>query len=262
MNSWSRARKRIILLIVFLVLVIIVGVPSYFLFRSTPTCSDGVQNGDETGVDCGGSCQRLCTPESLPILMKGDARVLLVATSTYEVAALLENPNRDARISHARYTVKLYGTDSLVPLRSIEGEVYVPKGATFALFEGPFTFDEGSVPVRATLEWQQASLVWEKDPRTLPQLTVGETQFSRLESSPKLQATVGNPTLDPVGNVDLTALLFDDSGSIMAASKTFIDSLATGEEKQAIFTWPRPFSGTPVEIEVLTSILPDASYLR
>ncbi|WP_353777308.1 M43 family zinc metalloprotease [Winogradskyella sp. 3972H.M.0a.05] len=24
---------------------------------STPTCNDGVQNGDETGVDCGGSCQ-------------------------------------------------------------------------------------------------------------------------------------------------------------------------------------------------------------
>ncbi len=22
----------------------------------TPTCTDGVQNGDETGVDCGGSC--------------------------------------------------------------------------------------------------------------------------------------------------------------------------------------------------------------
>ncbi|UOB15943.1 M43 family zinc metalloprotease [Abyssalbus ytuae] len=24
---------------------------------STPTCSDGIQNGDETGVDCGGSCE-------------------------------------------------------------------------------------------------------------------------------------------------------------------------------------------------------------
>ena len=25
---------------------------------ATPTCSDNVQNGDETGVDCGGSCRR------------------------------------------------------------------------------------------------------------------------------------------------------------------------------------------------------------
>jgi hypothetical protein len=27
----------------------------------TPTCSDGAQNGDETGVDCGGSCPNSCT---------------------------------------------------------------------------------------------------------------------------------------------------------------------------------------------------------
>ena len=29
-----------------------------------PTCSDGVQNGDETGVDCGGSCPTTCPPVS------------------------------------------------------------------------------------------------------------------------------------------------------------------------------------------------------
>ena len=262
MNSWSRNRKRIILLILFLILAVLVGVPSYFLFRSTPTCSDGVQNGDETGIDCGGGCQKLCTPESLPIVEKGDPRVLLVATSTYEVAALLENPNQDAKVSHARYTVKLYGADSLAPLRSIEGEVYVPKGATFAVFEGPFEFADGGVPVRATLEWDEASLVWEKDAKALPQLAVSQTQFSRLESSPKLEAMIGNTSLNEVDNIDLTALLFDADGNIMAASKTFVDSLAAGEEKQAIFTWPRPFGGTPVEIQILTSILPDRSYLR
>jgi hypothetical protein len=29
---------------------------------SNPTCSDGIQNGDETGVDCGGSCPPCETP--------------------------------------------------------------------------------------------------------------------------------------------------------------------------------------------------------
>lgn len=29
-----------------------------------PTCTDGVQNGDETGVDCGGSCPTTCPPFS------------------------------------------------------------------------------------------------------------------------------------------------------------------------------------------------------
>ncbi|MBG6131743.1 hypothetical protein IWQ47_003515 [Aquimarina sp. EL_43] len=29
---------------------------------ATPTCNDGIQNGDETGVDCGGSCEPCSTP--------------------------------------------------------------------------------------------------------------------------------------------------------------------------------------------------------
>jgi len=28
---------------------------------TSPTCTDGVQNGDETGVDCGGSCPNTCS---------------------------------------------------------------------------------------------------------------------------------------------------------------------------------------------------------
>lgn len=262
MNAWSRTRKRIILLILFLILAVLVGVPAYFLFKTAPSCSDGAMNGDETGVDCGGGCERLCKVESLPIVTKGDPRILLIATSTYEVAALLENPNQDARIARARYTVKLYEAGSLTPIRSLEGEIYVPKGSTFALFEGPFAAEDSGVPVRAMLEWDQSSLIWEKDPRPLPQLTVGGTAFSRLESSPRLEAVVGNPSLAPVGNIDLTALLFDASGNIMAASKTFLDALNAGEERQAIFTWPRPFGATPVEIEVITVILPDSGFLR
>ncbi|MBX4206306.1 hypothetical protein KW784_00720 [Candidatus Parcubacteria bacterium] len=256
MNSWSRARKRIILAILIVAVGVLVGAPSFFLFRSTPSCSDNVMNGDEKGVDCGGSCQRLCRIESLPIVIKGDPRVLKVATSTYEVAALLENPNQDARILHARYTVSLYGEGSLAPLKTIQGEVYVPKGATLALFQGPFTLDAGGVPVRAILEWDQNSLVWEKDAAKVPELNVGKTAFSRLESSPRLEAVIGNPTLDAVANVDLTALLFDGQGNIVAASKTFIDALGPGEEKQAIFTWPRPFATLPVEIQIIATVLP------
>lgn len=30
--------------------------------EATPTCTDGIQNGDEEGVDCGGSCPNACPP--------------------------------------------------------------------------------------------------------------------------------------------------------------------------------------------------------
>ncbi len=36
----------------------------------TPTCSDGIQNGDETGVDCGGSC-----PDACPVVTCTDVEI-------------------------------------------------------------------------------------------------------------------------------------------------------------------------------------------
>jgi hypothetical protein len=256
MNSWARTRKRIILFILFLILVALVGVPSYFLFRTTPTCSDGAQNGDETGVDCGGGCQKLCAPESLPIVMEGDARIIRASASTYEVAALLENPNQDARVRNARYTISLFAPDSLTPVKTIEGSVYVPKGARFAVFEGPFAID-GAAPTRALLAWDESSLAWEKDAAKTPSLTVRQTEFSRLDSAPRLSAEVVNqsPT-DGVKNIDLTALIFDAQGNIVAASKTFLDALAPADAKQVIFTWPAPLATAPVEIQILASVLP------
>jgi hypothetical protein len=37
-----------------------------------PTCTDGIQNGDETGVDCGGSCPNSCLSQiNLPVTFEG-----------------------------------------------------------------------------------------------------------------------------------------------------------------------------------------------
>ncbi len=262
MNSWSRNRKRIILSILIFVLIVLIGIPTYLLFYKAPTCFDGKMNGDERGVDCGGSCQRLCTPDSLPLILKGDPRVLSVASTTYEVVALLSNPNANASISRARYTFKLFSSDSLVPVKAITGEVYVPKGAEVALFEGPFVLEEGVVPVRATLEWEPGTLIWEKDGQDTPALNLIASEFTRLESSPRLTALITNPNLFSVSNVDLVALLYDETGSIFAAGRTFIEALAPGEETPALFTWPRPLPGDVVEVEVVIRVLPDRRFLR
>ncbi|WP_165872219.1 glycosyl hydrolase [Tenacibaculum sp. M341] len=39
---------------------------------STPTCNDGIQNGDETGIDCGGSCPYTCDTSELPTCNDGE----------------------------------------------------------------------------------------------------------------------------------------------------------------------------------------------
>ena len=260
MNQWSIQRKRVILLIIIFALAVLTGAPLFFLFYRSPTCFDNKQNGDEVGTDCGGSCQLLCTAQSLPLILKGDPRVLEIEDNTFEIVALIENPNASGEIYRAGYTLKLYNALSTIPLRVVEGETYVPKGASFAIFEGPFVLETGVVPTRAILEWKEESFLWQRNTREKPELVVKDSSLSRLSrenTRPRLDASVENVSLENVSNIDLVAIISDETDNIFAASKTFVDTLPAGESASVVFTWPRPFKieedlcGYPVDVALV-----------
>jgi hypothetical protein len=262
MNQWSIRRKRIILSFIVLILIVLIGVPVFFLLYRTPTCFDNKQNGDETGVDCGGSCQLLCTAESLPIISKGDPRILEIADNTFETVALMENPNVNADIYRAGYTFKLYDAVGIVPIKVIEGETYVPKGKTFVIFEGPFNLEDGVIPTRVVFEWKRESLVWRKNIIETPEIVVRDVNLSRENTSPRLSANIENISLENVSNVDLTALIYDETDNIFAVSKTFIDVLPMRGSTPVVFTWPGQFDKEVLSVNVIIRILPDGSFIK
>jgi hypothetical protein len=260
MNEWAQRRKRIILSLIFGTLIFLIGLPAFFFFYRSPSCTDGKKNGDEQGIDCGGGCKKLCQADNLPIISKGDAQVFKVGSTTYAVAIQAENPNINSDILRAQYIFKIYEASSTVPINLIDGDTYVPKAGKFAVFEGPFELGE-SIPTRATFEWKQKSLVWNTNINPLPGIVIEDKFLSNEDSEPRLSAEIYNPTLDRVSNIELTAIISNQEGNMIGASKTFIDTLDKDEREPLVFTWPRPFSGTPAVIEVLIKILPDKSFL-
>jgi hypothetical protein len=261
MNEWSRSRRRNALLIALAFLVVVIALPLYYFFNITPTCFDTKQNGDETGVDCGGSCTLICGSQALPLIMKGDARVLEIATSTYEVVAHVQNPNPSSKIMKARYTFTLYEASSSIPVKTVAGYVYVPKNTDFAVFEGPFNLAD-KMPSRVTFYWDNASLVWIKDAAARPNIEIAEASITNASTSPRVDASVMSSSLEPLQNIYLTALIFDNTGTIMAASKTYIDALNPRETVPVTFTWPRGFKQAPASVTVLPVLLPDSSYIK
>lgn len=261
MNKWSVRRKRIIFSIVFIFLLVLVGLPLFFIFYRAPTCSDGKQNGDEKGVDCGGSCQLLCPVESLPIIGKGDPRILRLASSTYEVVAIFDNPNVSAEIDRAQYVIKLYSLGNPVPIKTIEDFTFVPSNKTFAIFEGPFVIED-VVPDKAVLEWQKESLNWRKNSNPHPSITLKDEAISKEDSTPRLNATIVNQSLNEVKNIELIALVLNEEGNIFAASKTFVDVLPSGASAPIVFSWPRPFENKAAGADIIIRILPDKSFIR
>ncbi len=120
----------------------------------------------------------------------------------------------------------------------------MPKGTSFAIFEGPFNLQEGTVPTRVTLEWKEDSLVWQKNTAPTPELEVGGINLSREDTSPRLDAVLENLSLENVYNIDLITAISDETGNIYAASKTFVEYLPAGGSVPIVFIWPKPFRNT------------------
>ena len=57
-----------------------------------PTCTDGIQNGTETGVDCGGSCSACLTQINLPINFEGNTTNYTVTDFGGNASSLVVDP--------------------------------------------------------------------------------------------------------------------------------------------------------------------------
>jgi hypothetical protein len=134
--SWASRRKiqYILGLLVFISLVVFAFI--YPSLTKKPTCFDNKQNGDERGIDCGGSCNLFCSQDvSEPSILW--SRAFHVVGNSYNLIALVENKNKNAAISSISYEFKVYDTNNLLIGRKV-GTTYIPPNKQFAIFESRF----------------------------------------------------------------------------------------------------------------------------
>ena len=93
--SWASQRKAAYFGGVFALIALAIGVPLFIYFNRAPSCTDAKQNGGEQGVDCGGSCKKLCTAQTKDLVILWN-RAFRVADGAYDVLAMVTNPNLGA----------------------------------------------------------------------------------------------------------------------------------------------------------------------
>ncbi len=237
MNPWSAHRKLMYISIAIIVLLVIVIIPTIFLLHKTPTCSDSVQNGDETGVDCGGSCQYLCSSEAVaPTVLW--SRAFKVVDGIYSAVAYIENQNINSE-TWAPYTFKLYdASNSLIGSR--EGTTYIQKNKVIAVFE-PNINTQGKIPARVAFEFSK-KLDWNRNAGIPQNLVITQKVLSDEKNKPRIDATVENKSLQTAENIELVAIVYDNKENAIAASRTFVDSLPKDQSSHVAFTWPQPFA--------------------
>ena len=231
MPSWSARRQLLYLLIP---LVLAVGVFAFIYSRyvyTAPTCSDGVQNQGETGVDCGGPCSLVCQGQALePIVLW--AKSFQVTGNVWNAVAYVQNPNVNSSAKHQTYEFDLYD-QSNGKIASRTGSIDIPKNKTFAVFEGGITTN-GRVVKRTEFTFttgdssQVAPTSWFIDSTTEPDIVISNNPIENASTAPKITGQITNPTLGTVGPVELVALIFDGQQNVLGASRTVVDSLTKG----------------------------------
>ncbi len=236
--DWATTRKLQYFGIIVAVITIFIVIPFYIFIYRAPTCFDGFKNGEEVGVDCGGSCRLLCSAEISQPISRWDPRFFEVSEGVYSVLAYLENPNIVAEVLNAPYIFRLYDKENIL-IAERKGKTFIPKGENFAIFEGNINTGE-RVPYRASFDFE-GDLIWVRNTNSSPEISVSNETLSRQDLAPRLDAKVKNNSLVRVSDIELVAIVFDGAGNAIGSSRTFIESLEDGEEKSVVFTWPRPF---------------------
>jgi Mg-chelatase subunit ChlD len=239
MNEWASRRKMVYLAGAVLVLATIASLIFFKVWHEEPTCNDGMMNGDEKGIDCGGSCTLLCSSATIEPIVKWGPRYFEALPKVWSAIVYVENPNVDARAVYAPYTFTFYDERGTV-IAKREGATVLPKAKTVGIFEGSISMDNNSKPKRAVFELGQR-MVWQNDRGEESHLRITHTPILSLASSPRVEASVSNTGIEELNNIELIVSIFDGSDNTIAASRTFIDRLKRNETAQAFFTWPKPF---------------------
>jgi len=228
-----RIAKQLLYGFLYLVVLAAIVFGLYRLFVvPAPSCTNGVQDQNETGVDCGGVCGIVCTSAAKTIDVVGDVRVFRPTTDRTVLLVELRNPNADLAAQNFRYRFDLQD-DSGASAGTVSGDSYLYAGEIRYLA----AFGNGSAAARATLtvenpDWV-ATAVFPQ-----PTLTVRDSQFASSTGMFTVTGHIVNRGTLTLPAVTVLAIFNGRFGEPAGASQTELDLVTPGEERAFTVVYP------------------------
>lgn len=228
--SWSNRRKFLYSAVAGIVAVAALMWVYFAFFTNAPSCFDRVQNQDERGIDCGGSCALFCRSDvRSPVVLW--SRVFEVSPGTYTAAAYVQNPNPGAAAKKVSYSFQLFDEKNELVVERV-GTIDIPPVSSVPFIDPNISVGNRTV-ARALFAFSQEP-VWYRGPQ-LPVLRVGN-QFLASNAS-ELRATISNESITHANRVVVAAILFDREGVARAASRSVISRIPAKDSHDVTFTW-------------------------
>lgn len=251
--GWAARRRFMILLLVGGVFAAFITVVLISVLAKTPSCTDGTQNQDESGIDCGGSCAYLCTAEMRPPVVLF-TKVLPNGAGRTDAIASIENINATAAAKNVPYIITLYGANQVF-VQEVTGTIDLPPSSTVPVFVPGISTGNQKV-LRAFLTVATDAPRWftmANNPDLKP--VVSNTLVGGATTTPRVDAVFDNPSITALTDVPAVIFVHDEQGEIIAASKTIVPNIPAQGRSTATFTWNTAFTHPPAMFEVIPVVV-------
>ena len=245
--SWGSRKRNFILLIFFIIIFFFLSAIAFVVFYQEPTCFDNKQNGIETGVDCGGSCDLLCNTATVDPIIHW-VRYFKIADGLYSVIAYVENQNTDATVKNLPYIFKLYD-DKGVAIAEKTGQVNLNPRQIIPITQTGLPTGELD-PVRVSFDFTD-KVIWQKEERQEPVLIIKDEQIVPDKEVQKITAEVFNSSLEDIQNVTFVVIVYDKNNNAIASSSTLIEEIRGSQKANLLFTWPTNFTDQISRFEII-----------
>ena len=217
-------------------------------------CIDGMFNGEETGVDCGGGCVQVCKDSVIqPFVTLSE--VFKVSDNQYNIVGYIENPNQTVGATDIEYTFELFSDGLKVGEES--GSTELPPNTDFPVFhthrvDPGVEIDDVEMILGNVDFWLPASYDTNK-------FTSGDRRFSDVDERPRLVVDIeNNDVVSAAENVEVVTTIFNELNEPVTTSQTYVEYIGPLQSEQAIFTWPNPLTKTVrscvIPIDVILAI--------
>jgi len=266
-HSYSRStRKRWYIGIVYglLASAFIFSIYNAF-FAVHPTCSDGVKNGAELDVDCGGICSQLCLFQRVQKIRILEKAAIPTKPDYYDLYTVIQNPNPTSGIEDLRYTFEVFdGTGASVAKRS--GRTFLLPNAEKYIVEPAVKLEEPPAQVNITFQpisWRDLTNYIQ--PEVFARNKEIHSTPSLEQSGMELTGLVNNKSDIDFQDIVITVIVREQfSDEVVAVNRTDMQTLRASEERRFVVNWPFTFSASSPQIEVQaeTNVFDNDNFIR
>lgn len=261
MKLSSRLLRRIIIAGIFLAVFALTGFGLKRVTTAPPTCTDGIMNGQEEGIDCGlFACNKYCEPNLSPPSIVS-TKLIKAENNDFDFVAEISNPHNDFGASDIAYELKLLNKDGNELLRR-DGIFYIlPKQTKFLIL--PHLTTENNV---SNIKLEIKSAKWQRlESVEGMNLIVRNEKYIRSGISlNSLNAAILNDSDFDFEVVDIDVLLYNSSGEIIGVNKTDIRTFLARTERAFSVIWPFSINGNVARVDIRpsTNLFENSNFIK